>query len=231
MNALIVDDNEIARTTIKKLVEQVKDLELAGECTDAMHAYNLLQDKTVDLILLDNEMPGMPGIELTKTLGNIKPLIIFTTSKTEYAVEAFELNVVDYLIKPISSARFIQAITRAKEIFESKDEEVKMEERAFVFIRDSAKVRRLKLDDILYAEAMGDFVKLHTATKFFAIHTTLKAVEDRLPASNFIRVHRFCIVSLDKIDTIQSGVVVIRGKAIPVADAFRASLSKKIHIL
>ena len=231
MNALIVDDNLIARTTMKHLVSQVKDMSIAGECSNAMDAYNLLQEQPVDIIFLDIEMPGMTGLELTKNLGNKKPLIIFTTSKKEYAAEAFELNVADYIIKPVTAARFIQAVNKAKEVLQSKTEEVKIDADEFIFIRDSNIARRLKLDDILFAEAMGDYVKLHTIQKFFAIHTTLKAVEERLPASKFIRVHRSFIVSVTKIDSLQDGALVIAGKSVPVADAYRNALNKRLNIL
>ena len=231
MNTIIVDDNKIARTTMKQLVSQVKDMLLVGECANAMDAYNLLQEQPVDIILLDIEMPGMTGLELTKNLGNKKPIIIFTTSKKEYAAEAFELNVADYIVKPVTPVRFIQAIDKAREILQSNTEEVKMDDDEFIFIRDSNIVRRLKLDDILFAEAMGDYVKLFTPQKFFAIHTTLKAVEERLPANKFIRVHRSFIVAITKIDTIQDGALVINGKPVPVADAYRAALNKRMNIL
>ena len=231
MNTIIVDDNKIARTTMKQLVSQVKDMLLVGECANAMDAYNLLQEQPVDIILLDIEMPGMTGLELTKNLGNKKPIIIFTTSKKEYAAEAFELNVADYIVKPVTPVRFIQAIDKAREILQSNTEEVKMDDDEFIFIKDSNIVRRLKLDDILFAEAMGDYVKLLTSQKFFAIHTTLKAVEERLPANKFIRVHRSFIVAITKIDTIQDGALVINGKPVPVADAYRAALNKRMNIL
>lgn len=231
MNAIIVDDNKIARTTMKQLVSQVKDMKLVGECENAMDAYNLLQEQPVDLIFLDIEMPGMTGLELTKNLGNKRPLIIFTTSKKDYAAEAFELNVADYIVKPVTNSRFIQAVNKAREILQSNTEEVKLKEDEFIFVRDSNIVRRLKLDDILFAEAMGDYVKLFTVQKFFAIHTTLKAVEERLPASKFVRVHRSYIVSLTKIDSIQDGALLIAGKPVPVADAYRAALNKRLNIL
>ena len=231
MNILIVDDNKIARTTMKHLASQVKDLELVGECANAIDAHNLLREQPVDLILLDIEMPGMTGLELTKNLGSKKPIIIFTTSKKEYAAEAFELNVADYIVKPVTPARFIQAIDKAREIVQSNTEEVKMDINEFIFIRDSNIVRRLKLDDILFAEAMGDYVKLYTPQKFFAIHTTLKAVEERLPASKFIRVHRSYIVAITKIDTILDGSLIINSKPVPVADAYRAALNKRMNIL
>ena len=231
MDTLIVDDNKIARTNMKQLASQIKDITVTGECANAMDAYNLLQEQPVDLILLDIEMPGMTGLELTKTLGNKKPIIIFTTSKKEYAAEAFELNVADYILKPVTPARFIQAIDKAREILESNSEEVKIDDDEFIFIRDSNIVRRLKLDDILFAEAMGDYVKLYTPQKFFAIHTTLKIVEERLPPSKFTRVHRSYIVAVTKIDTIQDGALIINGKPVPVADAYRAALNKKMNIL
>ena len=231
MNCLIVDDNKIARTTMKQLVSQVKDMVLVGECANVMDAYNLLQEQSVDLILLDIEMPGMTGLELTKNLGNKSPIIIFTTSKKEYAAEAFELNVADYIVKPVTPARFIQAIDKAREVLQSNTEEFKLDDEEFIFIRDSNIVRRLKLDEVLFAEAMGDYVKLHTAQKYFAIHATLKSVEERLPASRFIRVHRSFIAAISKIDTIQDGTLVINGKPVPVADAYRAALNKRMNVL
>jgi DNA-binding LytR/AlgR family response regulator len=231
MNCLIVDDNQIARTTLRQLASGIKDITIAGECSDAMEAYNLLLEQQVDVVLLDIEMPGMSGLELTQNLGKKRPIIIFITSKKDYASEAFNLNVVDYIVKPIVPSRFIQAIDKAREILQSQTEEVKMNEDEFIFIRDSNVVKRLRLDDILYAEAMGDYVKLHTPQRFFAIHTTLKTVEQRLPATKFLRVHRSFMVAVDKIDTIQEGTIIICGKPVPVADAYRATLNKRMNIL
>lgn len=231
MNCLIIDDNKIARTTLKQLASQVKDLTVVGECSNAMEAWNLLREEPVDLLLLDIEMPGMSGLELTRNLGDSRPVIVFTTSKKEYAVEAFELNVADYIVKPVTPARFIQAIDRVRDILDSDKEEVKLAEDEFIFIRDSNIVRRLGLDDLLYAEAMGDYVKLYTPTKFYAIHTTLKAVEERLPAGKFLRVHRSYIVAVGKIETIQDGALIINGKSLPVADAYRSALNKRMNIL
>jgi DNA-binding LytR/AlgR family response regulator len=231
MKCLVVDDNIIARTTLKQLVSQVSDLQLSGECGSAMEAYNLLRDQPVDLLLLDIEMPGMTGIELTKNLQANRPVIIFTTSKKEYAAEAFDLNVADYIVKPITPARFIQAIDKAREMLQSNSEQVKLNEDEFIFIRDSNIVRRLKLSDILYAEAMGDYVKLHTAQKYFAIHATMKEVEQRLPSSRFLRVHRSFIAAIDKIDTVQEGTLIINGKPVPVADAYRSALNKRMNVL
>ncbi len=231
MNCIVVDDNIIARTTLKHLASQIDDLDVKADCEDAISAYNFLQKNKVDIILLDIEMPNMTGLELTKNLGANSPLIIFTTSVKDYAVEAFELNVVDYILKPVTPSRFIQAINKAREMLESKKEEVSITEDEFIFVRDSNIVRKILLDDIFYAEAMGDYVKLYTAKKFYAIHTTLKTTEDRLPTSKFIRVHRSYIIAVNKIESIQDGALIINGKPIPVADNYRAKLNKRMNVL
>jgi DNA-binding LytR/AlgR family response regulator len=230
MKCLIVDDNKMARMAMKQLVSQVKDLELVKECEDAMEAYHTINEKPVDLLLLDIEMPGMTGLELIKNLRK-KPLIIFTTAKKDYAVEAFELNVIDYLVKPVSPARFLQAIEKANETAASDKQEVKLNEQEFVFVKDNGVLKRINVDDILYLEAMGDYVKVHTSSKFHVLHATLKSIEEKLPASKFIRVHRSYIVSLKKIDFIQEGVITIGKSTIPVADTYRSVLTKRLNLL
>lgn len=231
MNALIIDDNQIARTTIRQLAGKVGDIVVVAECSNAMEAYDLLQTQPVDLLLLDIEMPDMSGLDLTRNLTNKRPVIIFVSSKKKYAADAFDLNVADYLTKPVTTPRFLQAIDKAREIIESNSEEVKCYADEFIFIRDSNIVRRLKMDSILYAEAMGDYVKLYTPDRFYAIHATLKTVEERLPASIFLRVHRSYLVAVNKIDTLEAGFLIINGKPLPVADAFRLALNKRMNIL
>ncbi|HTJ13449.1 MAG TPA: LytTR family DNA-binding domain-containing protein [Dinghuibacter sp.] len=230
MNVLIVDDNKIARATLRQLASQIGDLTVAAECAGAMEAYNFLQTAPVDLLLLDIEMPGITGLELTQNLGDKRPIIVFITSKRDYAVEAYELNVADYIIKPVTPARFVRAIEKVRDLLDSGSEDTNVLDDEFIFIRDSTIVRRLKLDHILYAEAMGDYVKLFTKEKFYAVHNTLKALEERLPPSKFLRTHRSYMVAIDKIDTIQDGAIVIEGKPIPVADAYRAKLNDRMNI-
>lgn len=231
MNCLIIDDNKLARTAMKQLASHVDQLHVAGECSSAIEAYNILQKEKIDLLLLDIEMPGMNGIELTRNIGKKGPVIIFTTAKKDYAVEAFELHVADYLIKPVTPSRFIQAIERAKEVQQATSRELHDTDNEFIFIRDSGTLKRIKLDDILYLEAMGDYVKLHTPQKFHAVHSTLKAIEERLPDTKFMRVHRSYIVALDKIEAIQDGDIIISKNAVPVADAYRASLNSRLNLL
>jgi len=231
MNCLIIDDNQMARSTLNELAKQVKDVEISAECSSAMEAYNYMQDHAVDVFFLDIEMPEMTGLELIRNLGSCCPVIIFTTSKKDYAAEAFELNVADYLVKPVSPARFIQAVNKAKEILHNQKEEMKWNNEEFIFVRETNIVRRLKLDDILYTEAMGDYVKLYTPEKLYAIHTKLKTVEERLPANKFLRIHRSYIVALNKIDTLQDGTLTIGGTFLPVADTYRKLLNQRMNVL
>ncbi|TCJ13340.1 response regulator transcription factor [Flaviaesturariibacter flavus] len=231
MKCLIVDDNKMARMAMKQLVGQVKDLELVDECEDAMAAYHIINKQPIDLLFLDIEMPGMTGLELTKNLGHKSPLIIFTTAKKDYAVEAFELNVVDYLVKPVSPARFLQAVERAQETIAADKEEVKVEAQEFVFVKDNGILKRINVDEILYLEAMGDYVKVHTPQKFHVLHATLKSIEEKLSPQKFIRVHRSYIVSMSKIDFIQEGVISIGKASVPVADTYRTALNKRLNLL
>jgi two-component system, LytTR family, response regulator len=231
MDCLIIDDNKMARIAMKQLVSQVEDLTVVGECSNAMEAYNLIQSQSIDVLFLDIEMPDMTGLELTRHLGNKKPIIIFTTSKKGYAVDAFELNVADYVVKPVTTPRFLQAVERAREIYNSNKLEVSIEEKEFVFIRDNGILKRLLIEDIHFLEAMGDYVKVFTQQKFHAIHATLKTVEEKLPSNKFLRVHRSYIVALNKIEKIEEGVIVINNKPVPVADAYRSSLNKRLNIL
>jgi DNA-binding LytR/AlgR family response regulator len=231
MKCLIVDDNTMARMALKQLVSQLPELELVKESSNANEALTALNSIQVDLLLLDIEMPEMTGLELTRKMGNKRPLIIFTTSKSDYAVEAFELNVVDYLVKPIALPRFKQAIEKASETLESNKEEVKVEEQGFVFVKDNGVLKRISIDDILFLEAMGDYVKVHTAQKFHVVHATLKSIEEKLPLSKFIRVHRSYIVAINKIDYIQEGTISIGKSSVPVADTHKSNLSKRLNLL
>ena len=231
MKCIIVDDNAMARMALKQLVSQVPNLELVAECSDASEALDAINSNQIDVLLLDIEMPGMTGIDLIKKLGNARPLIIFTTGIKDYAAEAFELNVIDYLVKPIALPRLRQAIEKAQEALDSNKQEVKVEEQGFVFVKDNGILKRISIEDILFLEAMGDYVKVHTPQKFHVVHATLKSIEEKLPASKFLRVHRSYIVAINKIDYIQEGTISIGKTTIPVADTHKSNLNKRLNLL
>ncbi|HTF31697.1 MAG TPA: LytTR family DNA-binding domain-containing protein, partial [Flavitalea sp.] len=192
---------------------------------------NLVHSQPVDILFLDIEMPEMTGLELTRHLGNKRPIIVFTTSRKEYAVDAFELNVADYIVKPVTAPRFLQAVEKVREIYSSNRVDFSVGEKEFVFIRDNGILKRLLIDDIFFLEAMGDYVKIFTKQTFHAIHTTLRKVEEKLPSNKFLRVHRSFIVALNKIEKIEEGVIIINNKTVPVADAYRSILNKQLNIL
>ena len=207
------------------------ELHVMGECFDAVQAYQQLQTREVDVLFLDIEMPDMSGIDLVKSLGDKRPMIIFTTSTTDYAAEAFDLNVVDFLIKPVSPARFLVAVEKARKMLLTKGQTHTDKEDEFVFIRDSHIVRRLKVSDILYMEAQGDYVRINVIDGTYSIHSSLKSVEEKLSKNTFIRVHRSFIINVSKIDTIEGGTLIVNKNIVPVSDAYRAGLYKRMHIL
>lgn len=215
---------------LSHLVTQTGLVEVIGQCSDAMEAHQQINRHSPDLAFLDIEMPGMSGIELLRSLPK-KPLIIFTTSNKDYALEAFELNVVDYLLKPVTLPRLLQAIEKAREVLQRDNSEVNNVDDDNVFIRDNGALKKVRLDEILWIEAMGDYIKIYTPGKWHIVHTTLKAVEEKIRSAKLMRIHRSYIVSLDKIDSIEDGVLNIMSTPIPVADSYRSQLMKKLKLL
>ncbi|MES2828979.1 MAG: LytTR family DNA-binding domain-containing protein [Bacteroidota bacterium] len=231
MNCLIVDDDILSLTALRHLLTMDKSLTLIAECSDAAEAYKKIIDNQIDLLFLDIEMPEMNGIDLVRSLAGKRPMIIFTTSGTAYAAEAFDLNVVDFITKPVMSLRFLQAVTKAKELNRVNSFELETKGDEFVFIRDSNIIRRLRLDDIIYLEAMGDYVKICLSKMDYTIHSTLKGVEQKLNHRNFLKVHRSFIVNISKIDTMDGGMLIMEGNLVPVSDAYRAVLNRRMQIL
>jgi len=229
MNCIIVDDNKMARVALKQMVSEIDFLMLLGDCENAMQAINLINKKKVDLILLDVEMPKMSGLDFLKSLPD-RPLVILITEKPDYAVQAFEYNVVDFIVKPVKEARFLKAVQRAKEIFDSNLKTLEVDKEYF-FIREKGVSSKLLIVDILYIQALGDYVIIHTPHKKYTIRYTLSAIEKELSRSKFMRVHRSYIVALDKIDTIEENTAYIHQNPIPVGDSQRPELMKRLNLL
>jgi DNA-binding LytR/AlgR family response regulator len=230
MKCLIVDDNPLATLTLKQLASQVNSISIVGEFTNALDAYAFLTKNNVDLLFLDIEMPGMTGLELAKSLIK-KPIIIFTSSQKKYAAEAFELAVADYLIKPYSLERFLMAVSKAEEILQRSNTEIESVSSDFMFIKENKLIKKIDCNDILWIEAMGDYVKINIHSKWHIVHATLKQLEDRLDSAKFMRVHRSYIVALPKIDTVEESAILIAGNVIPIAESYKAKFLKKINLL
>jgi two-component system, LytTR family, response regulator len=232
MDCIVIDDSKMARTAVKQLISQISFLNLKKECSSPVEAFNYLQTEDVDLIFLDVEMPEMTGIELIKNLKS-RPIIILITSKREYAVEAFELNVADYLIKPVTMPRFMVAVDRAKELFDSKDEKIEVDEKEkdYIFIRSNSVLAKVNLNDILYVQALGDYVNIFTSGKHYMVHCTLKSLEEKLPPGRFFRLHRSYLISIGHIDHIEEGTAYVQKHAIPIGDQYKKELFKRLNLI
>lgn len=230
MKYLIVDDNKLARMALKQIASGINELELVAECQSALEAYNVLASEPIDLILLDIEMPEVTGLEFAKTLIEKNALIIFTTGKSEYAIDAFNTNVVDYIVKPVSLSRLLTAVQKAKEVIAKRtsNDNVSLN---FFFIKDKGALKKLIIDDILFFEAMGDYVKIHTSEKSYAIHSTMKKIEEKLNEELFVRVHRSTIVALKHIEQIEDGVIKIAQHKISLADTYKSKLNEKLNLI
>ncbi|MDQ3046188.1 MAG: LytTR family DNA-binding domain-containing protein [Bacteroidota bacterium] len=230
MKCMIIDDDEMSRNAMKHLVMQVSTLTLTDVCANPMEALNILNTKKVDLIFLDIEMPGISGPQLIKSLKN-PPLVILATSKKEYALESYEWNVVDYLIKPLSLDRFAKAVSKAKEIFDAPKQPLYFSNNHFIFIKTNGTLVKLDLTNIRWIEALGDYINIITPEKKYTVHGTLKALGAKLQSEKFVRVHRSYIVATDHIDSIDEDMIVIDKQLIPIGAVYKENLIKHLNLL
>lgn len=229
MNCLIVDDNKLERAMLKHMTASMDFIKIAGECENIVQVVEILEKEKIDLVLLDVEMPEMSGIDFLKNISK-RPLVILITAKPRYAVDAFEHNVVDFIVKPVKQDRLLKALLRAKEILDSASTTLEASKEYF-FIKEKGAHFKVLLSDILYLQALGDYVNIYTANKKYTINYTLGAIENELPANKFMRVHRSYIVAVDKIDSIEEGTAYINQQPIPVSNAQKTALHKLLNLL
>jgi DNA-binding LytR/AlgR family response regulator len=223
MRCLIVDDEPLAIDVIKSHLTNYPELELVGSCSNAIQASEVLKNHHVDLMFLDIQMPELTGIEFMRSLQN-PPLVIFTTAYAEYAVEGFELNAIDYLLKPISSERFDKAILKSKEYYRLKNggeiDKTELEE-DYIFIKANQKLLKISYDDIKYVEAFADYVKIYIPDKRIVTLQTMKKMAQKLPAEKFCRIHRSFIVGLKHIESYNTSEVGVYGVRLPIGKNFK----------
>jgi DNA-binding LytR/AlgR family response regulator len=226
IRCLIVDDEALARQVVKKYLEDLNEFEIVAECKNAIEAIDCLNRESVDLIFLDINMPKLSGLSFLKTLQN-PPIVILTTAYREYALEAYELAVIDYLNKPFSFERFLKAINRAKMIFESKQNLIETKptqegiKSDFIFIKADKKTHRISFSNIIYIEALGDYIKIHTEDSTIVTYMSLKKIEAILPPSLFPRIHKSYIISLEKTVSIEGNMVEIANEKITIGSSYR----------
>jgi DNA-binding LytR/AlgR family response regulator len=230
MNCIIVDDDKLSRTTLRKMISKERSLKLTAECANAQEAFDHLQKEPCDLVFLDVEMPGMSGIELIKNLVQ-RPAIILITGKKDYAVEAFELNVADYIMKPVSAERLSKAVEKAQQLTLSKrSDEINEKSMEYIFVRSNAILTRIKLKDIVYIQGVGEYVNINTTNDCNTIQCSLKKMEEQLPSEKFYRLHRSYLVAIDHIDAVEDNIVYSGKHLLPVGEQYRQALLKKLNL-
>jgi DNA-binding LytR/AlgR family response regulator len=222
ISCVITDDEPIARRGLENYVARIPFLELAGVCEDAIQLNTFLQDHPVDLLFLDIEMPFLTGIELLKVSRNM-PKVILTTAYEHYALQGFELDVLDYLLKPISFDRFLKSANKAAEYFESRAGAAQ----GYIFIKSEGRFEKIILSDIIYIEALENYIAISTKEKKWLTHITLKAVLDQLP-QNFLQTHKSWVVNMAHINAVDANFVSCGGKMIPLSKQHRDLLMRKL---
>ena len=228
LNCLIVEDEPLARKLMTDYVRKISYLNLVDACSSPLAAMEILRQQSIDLLFLDIQMPEITGISLLKALQK-KPMVILTTAYSEYALEGYELDVVDYLLKPITFERFLRAVEKASQRRMAPAQQVVERivavdpSQPFVFVKDGTKMVKVRWEDILYVEGLKDYVTIHTKQQKVVTLQRLKALEEQLPSDKFIRIHNSFIVAVDAIEVIHKGEVQIGSALIPISDTYRKS--------
>ena len=230
----MIDDEHPARDVLEKHISGVEALELAGSCTNAVEALSFLQSNTVDLLFLDIQMPHILGTNFIRTLKN-PPKVIFTTAYRKYAIEGFELNAVDYLLKPISFDRFLQAVNKIFELnLQSNTKNNSTDNHSepaqpFLYLRVDRKMIKVLFNDILYIEGLRDYIRIFTTSKTIITKHLLASLEEMLPSDSFLRIHRSYIISISKIDSFNSDTIEIGKKELPIGRLFKHDVNKLLN--
>jgi len=230
LKTLIIDDEPLAQNVLRKYTEDFKSIEIIGFCGNALQAMEFIEKHPIDLIFLDINMPKLSGIEFLKTLKN-PPLVILTTAYTDYALEGYELNVLDYLVKPFSFARFLKAVQKAEQQFQLTQKIKTEEKQESVFIKSNKKTYQLKFSDIIYIEGLGDYIKIYTEKSHLVTNLSMKKMEELLPSNEFYRVHKSHIVNLTKIIAIEGNMIELPGIKLTIGSNYRTDFFLRIsHI-
>ena len=224
MICIAVDDEPLALQIIEDYIQKISFLELKGTFTNAIEATNYINNHTIDLVFLDIQMPNLTGIEFIKSLVQ-PPMIIFTTAYNKYAMQGYELNVIDYLLKPFSFERFFQAVNKSQELFKLKENnkynQAVLRQNDFLLVKEDYQTIKINFENILYIESMADYIRIVTPGKKHTVLATMKSIDNLLPNSGFIRVHRSYIIALSKIISFNKKSISIGDMHVPIGDSYR----------
>ena len=227
--SIIVDDDELCQVVISDMISDVDNIECIATFENALDAFNFLKTESVDVVFLDVEMPKMGGMDLLRNL-KVKPQIVMITSHDEFALESYEYDVTDFLKKPVSNARFLKTIEKLQLRNQQNDVTV-ISKGETIFIKTDSKLIQVKLKDIVWVEALGNYMQIHTTDDKFTILSTMKDIASKLPSNDFIRIQRSFIVRLDKIKSIEDNYVVLDEKQIHIGKAYKENLNKQLNLL
>ncbi|CAL2094556.1 two-component system, LytTR family, response regulator LytT [Tenacibaculum sp. 190524A05c] len=243
MDCIVIDDEKMARVIIKTLCEEIKDLNVIKEFENSMEAFKFLHTNKVDLIILDIHMPGFTGLDFIKTLKD-PPKVIFTTTDSKFAIEAFEFSfIVDYLLKPVTGERFEKAIDKARKLIYLENLEttkapssnntvqIEEEQKNDFYVNIDRRLVKIDLPTICFVQAKGDYIFVKTDDNEYEVHASLKKIEQKLPPSLFLKVHRSYIINVKKIIDIEDNSVLINRDVIPVSRSNRPDLMKRLDLL
>ncbi|MBT3383495.1 MAG: response regulator transcription factor [Prolixibacteraceae bacterium] len=231
---LVVDDEPLARDLMRNHIEKLENFEIVAECGDAMKALQALRTHQVDLMFMDIQMPQITGIEFLKTLKH-PPKVIITTAYREYAIDGFELDVVDYLLKPITFERFLKSVNKYYQLAQEEIKNVSpvtsghKNEEEFIYVKENKKVIKVHLNEILYVEGLSEYVQIYTEKKKIITKTSMTNMGDKLPDSSFLRIHKSFIVSLAKIEAFTSTSIEVPGKELPIGRSYKNSVLENLQ--
>jgi len=235
IHCLAIDDEILALDLIEDNIRKIPFLDLVKKCQNPIEAMEILRQQMIDLLFLDIQMPDISGIQLLKSLPR-KPVVIFTTAYSNYAIEGYDLDVLDYLLKPYTFDRFLKAVNKAREYLDYKEKSLSMENQKeplafsdFLFVRSEYKLVRINLMELEYIEGLGDYLKIYSGGSPVLTQMSIKSMEEKLPSADFVRIHRSYIISVNKIDFIRKNILSIKGKSIPISEHYRERLFKIIN--
>ncbi len=228
MSCIIVDDEPVARKILHEFVEHVPFLELAGKFENATKAEAFLKTSNVDIIFLDIEMPKVSGLQFLQKM-HIESIVILTTAFPQYALEGYELDIIDYLLKPFAFNRFLKAVQKAKDYHALKNQASAVLQPSYLFIKSDKRIEKIEVADILYVESVGNYVSVYTTGKKILAYLTLKSLESQLPLDEFIKIHQSFLVNASKIDAIEGNEVKVGGNSLPISRNYREPVMRIVN--
>jgi len=225
ISCIITDDEPFARKGLEGYIEKIGFFDLKGVCEDALQLGDMLQKEPVDLLFLDIQMPHITGVEFLRAIRN-PPKVIFTTAYQQYAIDGFELDVMDYLLKPIPYERFLKAAWKARDYFAQREQPANTA--PYIFVKANGKLEKIAFADILFVEAMENYVAIYLEGKKIVTHSTVKSLLEKLPSKQFIQTHKSYVAAIDKVDTIEGNTLHIKTYQVPVSKYLRDEVLAKI---